>query len=88
MLEPNGRHGGKIEQLRGLDPAVAGDDSVVLVDQNWIVEAEGLNARRDLGDLLWRMRSCVTAVGLEIARRTMFDREFGSQRFSVRRDAW
>jgi hypothetical protein len=74
MLEPKGRHRGKTEQLRGLDPAVAGDDAVILVDEDGVVEAEGLDAG---GDLLRRMRSCVAAVGLEIAWRTMLDRESG-----------
>jgi hypothetical protein len=48
---------------------VAGDDAVILVDQNRVVKAEGLDAGGDLGDLLRRMRPRVSAVRPQLCRR-------------------
>src|SRR3546814_2239233 len=39
----------------GLDPAVAGDDAVLVVDQDRVGEAEAGDAVGDLADLLLRM---------------------------------
>ena len=52
MFEPNDWHGLKTKKLGSLDATVAGDDDVVLVDQDRIVKAEGTDAGRNLCDLL------------------------------------
>jgi hypothetical protein len=45
---------------------VAGNDFVVIADQNRVVEAEPLDAVGDLADLLAGMGARVTAVGVRI----------------------
>ena len=41
-----------IEQLCCLDPSMSGNDLVIVIDQNGVIEAEPLDAARDLPDLL------------------------------------
>jgi hypothetical protein len=36
------------EQLRGFDPAVPGNDLLIVVDQDGVAEAKSLDAPRDL----------------------------------------
>ena len=64
MLEPDCRHSRKAEQFRRFDATVAGDDAVVLVNQDRIVEPERLDAGGDLGDLLRAVGARVARVGV------------------------
>jgi hypothetical protein len=63
VLEPDRRHGVEAKHFGRLDPAMAGDDAAVLVDQDRIVEAERGDVCRDLGDLLCAMGAGVAGVG-------------------------
>ena len=80
MREADGWHLGHAEQLCCLDAAVAGDDDVVLVDEDGVVEAERRDAVGDLADLPARMRARVARVGLQIGEGTDDDLEAGSGR--------
>ncbi len=55
MGQTNGRNRLHIQQLCRLDPPVSGDDLVIIVDQDGVIEAETFDAARNLLDLLGRM---------------------------------
>ena len=59
MRQPAGGHRVDAEELGGFHAAMAGDDLLVIVDQDRIAEAELLDALRDLPDLLLE---CVRAL--------------------------
>ena len=52
----------KFQQLGGLDPSVAGDYLVVLVDQDRICKTKFLDSRADLSDLFARMGPSVPRI--------------------------
>ncbi len=45
-------------------PPMAGDDRIVMIDQNRIGKTEGADARSNLVNLMLGMLSCITGVGL------------------------
>ena len=66
-FEANAGHFCHAEQLRRLDPAVAGEDRVLAVDQDRVGEAELLDAVGDLPDLLPGMGSRVALVRFQLS---------------------
>ncbi len=76
MLKTQARHGIKPELLRGFDAAVAGDNGSGLVDEYRVIEAEGLNARCNLGNLLRTVCSRIAVIRAKFAWRAMFDFEY------------
>ncbi len=55
------------EQLRGLDPAVAGDDAARAVDQDRIDKAELLDTGGDLFDLIWRVGARIAVAAPQLS---------------------
>ena|ERR1700682_1011568 len=62
MVETNSRHMTEAFKLCGLQAAVTRKDGFVFVDNHRIEEAELPDARRDLPDLLFGMRSRISGV--------------------------
>ena len=58
-------HLGAAQELGGLDPPVAGYDLVLVRDQDWVREAEPLDALGDLPQLLLRVSAGIAGVGPE-----------------------
>jgi hypothetical protein len=58
-------HALNAKQLCGLDPAMPGNDLLLIVNENRIVEAESLDAVRNLADLLLGVRPRIACVGTE-----------------------
>src|SRR5262249_743187 len=74
-LDPERRDLCQTEDPSGLDAAVAGKNVAGLIDQDGVREAELLDARRDLANLLWRMEPGVAAEGSQgIDRQPLADR--------------
>src|SRR5690606_2983078 len=67
VFETQARHLCQTDQLRRLHTAMASEDPVVPVDEHRIGEAEGLDAGRDLPDLLFRMRPGIACPRGQIA---------------------
>src|SRR5262249_26939824 len=55
--------------------AVAGDDCVVLIDQNRVVKSKCDDAVRDLADLLLRVRSGVARIGFQLSNTLLNHRQ-------------
>ena len=72
-FEADGGNFGETQPTRGRQPAVAGDDGAVAVDQNRDVEAEGFDAAGDLPDLLLAVPAGVGRVGLQAVQREIGD---------------
>jgi len=81
-LDPERRDLRQTEHPSGLDAAVAGKNGVRLVDEDGVGEAELLDARRDLADLLWRMYA-----GVSLERAERVDRHPLDHRLQHMRDA-
>ena len=65
MVQPNRGDGRATEALGSLDAAVAGNNDVVGVDQDRIVEAEVADRGRDLADLLVGVDARVAGIGFQ-----------------------
>src|SRR5262249_32303088 len=79
------------EKPSGVNAAVAGENIARLVEQDGVGEAELLNARRDLADLLWRMYPGVAGDGMEGVDRQPLDHRLQHTRdaaFSARAGSW
>jgi hypothetical protein len=63
------------EYLTSIDAAMTGQHSEVRVHQHRNIEAEGLNATRDLADLSWAVHTRVVGVQLQLEQRTVDDRD-------------
>jgi hypothetical protein len=59
MRKPDAGNGLQPELLGSFNTPMTGDDQVIIIDQDRIVESEALDALRDLLDLLRRMGSCI-----------------------------
>lgn len=75
VVEADHRHLGPTEMLAGQHPAVAGHHPALAVDEHGHVEAEGLDAARDLADLLRAVQAGVAPVELEPGDRPVLDAE-------------
>jgi hypothetical protein len=73
MVEHDHRYLRQPELLRSHQPPVAGDDHVVLANQDRIGEPELGDRGRDLGDLIGRVGPGVADVGDQPADRHLFD---------------
>ena len=85
------------EKLGSLDPAMPGDDLVVIADQDRVGEAELLDAVGDLPDLLLGMGAGVSRVRPQACDRHGLDRkgllhmgrpDYGSRKIDGRTSAW
>ncbi len=65
---------GHTEELCRFDPAMAGDDAVVIAHENGICETETRNAVRELADLALGMRTGVPGICLECCDWTFLNR--------------
>ena len=74
MIETDGRNLEPAQAPAGEQPAVAGDDVQIGVDEDRHVEAEGLDARGDLTDLFGAVLARVAGIGLQAIQRNMLDR--------------
>lgn len=75
MLKRDRRHLGPAEKLAGFEPAVTGDDLQLAVDEDRRIEAEGLDALRNLADLPLIMRADIPRIGEEGCDRPVDDRD-------------
>src|SRR5580692_3309296 len=75
MFELDCRHLVPAEYLTSIDAAMAGQHSEVRVHQHRNIEAEGLNATRNLADLSWAVHTRVVGVQLQLAQRSVDDRD-------------
>jgi len=66
MLNAYGRDLADTSQLGCSDATMTGDDSLSLVDDDWICPAVGLDARCDLGDLALGVSSSILRMLNEI----------------------
>jgi len=66
VAELERRHLGKVQQPGGCDPAVAGDNLVVLVNQDLFVNRHSLENGSDLLDLFTRVGSSIARVRLQL----------------------
>ena len=66
MLEPNGRYLAPAEMPTGQQPAVTRHDVQLAVDEQRHVEAEALDAARDLLDLRAAVQAWVVRIELEV----------------------
>src|SRR5271156_5512418 len=73
MLEPDDRDFGAAKELCRLKAAVAGDDLLVPVDQDWRIKAKSFDAPGDRADLLATMLARIQWVGLELIEREQFE---------------
>ena len=73
VLEPDHRHLGEPELPRGEQPAVAGEDAALLVDQHRVGPAEFDHRGRDLIDLRVAVRARVTLVRAQAVDRPELD---------------
>ena len=73
VLEPDHRHLGEPELPRREQPAVAGEDAAVLVDQDRVGPAELHHRRRDLIDLRLAVRARVALVRAQAVDRPQLD---------------
>ena len=73
-LDADAGHRRHAEELRRLDPAMAGEDGVLGVDQHRVGEAEGPDALGDLADLLLRVGAGVARPGLQSGGGDLLDR--------------
>ena len=73
VLEPDHRHLGEPELARREQPAVAGEDAGVLVDQDRVGPAELDHRRRDLIDLRLAVRARVALVRAQAVDRPQLD---------------
>jgi hypothetical protein len=73
-IETDGRNLEPAQAPAGGQPAVAGDDVQIGVDEDRDVEAEGLDARGDLTDLFGAVLARVAGIGLQAIQRNMLDR--------------
>src|SRR5437870_5201821 len=62
------------EELGGLDPAMTGDDLMIVADQNRVGKPKPLDAVGDLADLLARMGTRIASIGSQIRNGYSFDR--------------
>lgn len=65
MLDP--------QKLRRFDPPMTGDDAALIVDQNRICPAEGLDAFGDLADLFFLMDARIVRIRRERVDAAIFD---------------
>ena len=80
VVDPQARHGRHPKFSRGLDPAVAGEDAIVSIDQDRIGEAEAADAVGDLSDLLARMDAGVARPGTQLIEGQGFEKAGGHGR--------
>lgn len=73
MLDPQAGHLGHLQELRRLDPAMAGEDPVLPVDQHRVGEAEGPDRPCDLPHLLAGMGTGVLRPGGELRDLDLLD---------------
>ena len=66
MIDKKGRDRVQPQDLRGLDPAVTGDDHVFGINQHRVRKSKLPDAGCDLTDLLFRVRSGVACVWLQL----------------------
>jgi ABC-type branched-subunit amino acid transport system ATPase component len=78
VRQTDGRHGLQTQQLCCLDAPMPGNDLVIVVDQNGIVEAETLDTPSNLLDLLRRVRAGVARVRSQRVGRPVFEVHIGS----------
>ena len=72
MGEAEGGDDLEADQLGGSDTAMAGNDLVLIADQNGVRKPELLDAVGDLPDLALRMLAGVTGVWLQRVGRSIF----------------
>ena len=70
----------KVSRNSRLNAPMSGNDLVIVIDQNGVVEAEPLDAARDLLDLLRRVGTRIARIGSQRMGRPVFEIHF---RFSV-----
>jgi hypothetical protein len=63
----------KAQKFGGLDPAMPGDNLILIVDQHWVVEAKSGYAIGNLSDLLLRMSSRVSFVRPQFAEQCILN---------------
>ena len=73
VIEAKGRHLAPAELAASEQPAVTGDHLIVTIDQDWDIEAKGLDAVGDLPDLLLAVEPRVRGIGLEFFDRPIND---------------
>ena len=66
MAELDGWHLGQAELTRGEQPAVAGNDAAVAIDQDRVGKAELADGRGDLGDLRLEVGTRIAGIGDQI----------------------
>ena len=57
-----------MEQLRGRQASMTGDQSQVAIHQEWNVESEGLDTAGDLLNLIFRMQTRVLGIRFELSK--------------------
>jgi hypothetical protein len=67
-----------MQQLCCLDAPMPGNDLVIVIDQNRVVEAEPLDALRNLLDLLERMGAGIARIRSQRVGRSVFEVHLGS----------
>jgi hypothetical protein len=82
VIETEGRHLTPAELASGQQPAVAGDELIVAIDQDWDIEAEGLDAAGDLPDLLLAVQPRVGGVRFELAYQAIDNCQLSGQQFT------
>jgi len=65
MLDPDRRNLIHADELSRCHTAMASDDCVLLINQNWIGEAKGTNAVGNLSDLVFGVSSGVVRVSFQ-----------------------
>ena len=73
MLQDDHRHLGDAERFRRRQAAMARDQHSILVDQQWIGEAEGLHAGHDLRELGRVMHARIAGMRAQRCNRAELD---------------
>src|SRR5215475_6433611 len=77
MRQANRRHAGEVEQLRGRNTAVTGEDGQVIVDQDRIAKAKALNRVSDLANLPFGVGTSIVPQRVQGRYRRVLNREIG-----------
>jgi hypothetical protein len=80
MRQPYRRNVGHADELCCRHPAMAGQDGIVVVNEDRVGEAEVLDALRQLSDLALGVGASIAAVGAELRNGPLFDVADGSVR--------